>query len=278
MMRAPFGIGIMILMTLAGISAEADECVDCIMPVRATEAAQDGGIAVWTDKFSYDRDAIATIRGYSDTDEPITVVILNPMGNVAAVNQDTPTESGFFEVVVNLSGSYWEQEGYYSVTARAGPDSTPHTIHIGLGDVACDSTQMAIDAGTQGVHCIQYEQEGNIEIAFANLNIDTSTLTVETSGEGQSSITLHMPRLLLDSQVDQSDTAFVILDTDRDLIEYDEITEQENRTITIRYPPASYGVIEIHGTSAIPEFGAAIVSMAAALAIPLGWRLIKIHK
>lgn len=272
------GVSTLILMMIVGVDAMAVECVDCVIPARAAEAARDNGIAVWTDKFSYDKNTIATIRGYSDTDEPITVVILNPMGNIAAVNQDMPTESGFFEITVSLSGPYWDQEGHYSVMARAGPNSTPHTIHIGLGGIGCGNAEIAVDAGTEGVHCIAYEQKGDLEVGIAALNTHTNALTVETSGVDQGSLELQIPRYLLDSQTGETDAAFVVIGADGDMIEYNETVEQEHRTITIEYPPAAYGTIEIRGTEAIPEFGAAIVAMAAALAMPLGWRLIKIHK
>ena len=277
-MRVLASVSALILIMMSGADAMAAECVDCVIPARAAEAARDNGIAVWTDRFSYDKNTMATIQGYSDTNEPITVVILNPMGNVAAVNQDMPTESGFFEITVSLSGPYWEQEGHYSVMARAGPDSTAHIIHIGLGGIGCDDTEIAVDAGAQGVHCIAYEQKGDLEVGIAALNIHTNALTVETSGAGQGSLELQIPRYLLDSQTGQTDAAFVVIGTDGDMIEYNETVEQEHRTITIEYPPAAYGTIEIRGTEAIPEFGAAMAAMAAALAIPLGYRLIKIHK
>ena len=277
-MRVLAVVSALILIVMSGADAMAAECVDCVIPARAAESARDNGIAVWTDKFSYDKNTIATIQGYSDTNEPITVVILNPMGNVAAVNQDMPTESGFFEITVSLSGPYWEQEGHYSVMARAGPDSTPHIIHIGLGGIGCDNTEIAVDAGAQGVHCIAYDQKGDLEVGIAALNIHTNALTVETSGVGQGSLELQIPRYLLDSQTGETDAAFVVIGADGDMIDYNETVEQEHRTITIEYPPAAYGTIEIRGTEAIPEFGAAMAAMAAALTIPLGWRLIKIHK
>ena len=277
-MQVSTGVGALVLLILAGGNAEAAECVDCVIPARATEYARDGGIAVWTDKFSYDKDETATIRGLSHTDQPTTVLILNPMGNVATVNQDIPTESGFFEITVSLSGPYWDQEGLYSVTARAGPDSTPHTIHIGLGDTGCDDTEMAVDAGIEGVHCMAYETMGDLETGFAVLNTGTNTLTVETSGEDEGSIVLQIPRYLLDSQTGNDDIPFVVTDTHNNMIEYDQTAEQEHRTITIEYPPASYGTIEIRGTKAIPEFGAVMVAMAAAIAVSLGCRVVKIHK
>ena len=277
-MRVLAVVSALILIVMSGADAMAAECVDCVIPARAAESARDNGIAVWTDKFSYDKNTIATIQGYSDTNEPITVVILNPMGNVAAVNQDMPTESGFFEITVSLSGPYWEQEGHYSVMARAGPDSTPHIIHIGLGGIGCDNTEIAVDAGAQGVHCIAYDQKGDLEVGIAALNIHTNALTVVTSGVGQGSLELQIPRYLLDSQTGETDAAFVVIGADGDMIDYNETVEQEHRTITIEYPPAAYGTIEIRGTEAIPEFGAAMAAMAAALTIPLGWRLIKIHK
>lgn len=277
-MRVFAGVGTLILIIIAGADAMAAECVDCVIPARAAEAVRDNGIAVWTDKFGYDKNTMAAIRGYSDTDEPITIVILNPMGNIAAVNQDMPTESGFFEIVVSLSGPYWEQEGHYSVMARAGPDSTPHIIHIRLGVIGCGNAEISVDAGAEGVHCIAYEQKGDLEVGIAALNTHTNALTVETSGVGQGSLELQIPRYLLDSQTGETDAAFVVIGADGDMIEYNETVEQEHRTITIEYPPAAYGTIEIRGTEAIPEFGAAIAAMAAALAMPLGWRLIKIHK
>lgn len=233
-----------------------------LMPPAAVEAAEYGGIAIWTYRTQHAADSIVQIYGYSSIQEPVTILVLNPVGNIAAVSQTIPDELGLFESSVRASGQYWKQDGYYTITARAGPDSVRHAINIQLGNQGC-SNSIAVDAGGQGVHCMAYAESGDAVLERVHLNPDTYTMTLEVSGESSGAILVDIPRELLDSRLRGDDRPFVITDVDGTILEHADLISGGNRAISLEYPPTPYGGVYIIGTHAVPEFGTIVYVMVA---------------
>ena len=85
---------------------------------------------------------------------------------------------------------------------------------------------------------------------------------IETTDEG--SITLSIPRSILDSSINGGDDEFFVL-VDGEEVDFEEIKTSMDRTLTIEFL-AGTEQIEIIGTFVIPEFGT-IAAMILAVAI-----------
>lgn len=252
-----------------------------LLPPDLTVTATEGGIAIWTNGTSFEHGAAVAVLGYCEnSDIPATIIILNPAGNIAAVRQVEPAADGTFETSISTTGTYWKQDGWYTVTARAGPGSEHHSIRIGLGSAGmCDEGQIPVDAGHEGMHCIAASADvpsqtagSQISLEAAVLDTSTKTLTVRLSGENPGRITLDVPRHLLDSRdADGTDRPFVVAAGDR-MIPFEEAdSNPEYRRIVVEHPP-DQGYISVSGTHVIPEFGVAFAVLAVAVAGALAAR------
>ena len=85
---------------------------------------------------------------------------------------------------------------------------------------------------------------------------------IETTDEG--SITLSIPRSILDSSINGGDDEFFVL-VDGEEVDFEEIKTSVDRTLTIEFLSGTEQ-IEIIGTFVIPEFGT-IAAMILAVAI-----------
>lgn len=252
-----------------GGMAAGDEGPAFPVPPERADAVMDGGVVAWTDSVYFAVDSVVTIHGYSESPEnQVTIVVLNPAGNIAAVSQVESADDGTFEASVSTAGFYWKQEGWYAITARAGPNSEPYTVHIGLGDAGrCGTGQIPVDAGAEGVHCMgAVSGRDGIAAEAAVLNVKTRTLAVRVSGDGPGSITFDVPRHLLDSRDgDGADTPFVVTAGDQPVMFSETDPDEDHRRVVAEYP-GTYGFISIRGTHVIPEFGAVAAILAVSVA------------
>ena len=265
-----------------GMSAHAAEGEGArLLPPDLATTATEGGIAIWTDGTSFEHGAVVSVLGYCEnSDGPVTIIVLNPAGNIAAVRQVELAANRTFETSISTTGTYWKQGGWYTVTARAGPGSEQHSIRVGLGSAGmCGEGQLPVDAGSEGVHCIAASVDGRsqtggsrIALEAAVLDTSTKTLTVRLSGEDPGRITLDVPRDLLDSRdADGADMPFVVTAGDR-MIPFEEAdSNPEYRRIVVE-DPADQGYISVSGTHVIPEFGVAFAVLAVAVAGALAAR------
>jgi len=87
-------------------------------------------------------------------------------------------------------------------------------------------------------------------------------ITLETTESG--SITMTLPRDVIDAKIGDEDDAFFVL-VDGEEVEFEEASTDMDRTLTIMFP-AGVDKIEIIGTFVVPEFGT-ITMMILAVAI-----------
>jgi predicted secreted protein with PEFG-CTERM motif len=95
-------------------------------------------------------------------------------------------------------------------------------------------------------------------------DIDSVSLLVYIESMGDGSITLTIPRSVLDATVNNADDQFFVL-VDGEEVDFEEIITSTDRTLTIQFLAGSEQ-IEIIGTFVIPEFGT-IAAMILAVAI-----------
>jgi hypothetical protein len=95
-------------------------------------------------------------------------------------------------------------------------------------------------------------------------DIYAKSLLIDIEALDDGSITLTIPRSVLDATINDEDVEFFVL-VDGEQVDFDEITTSTDRTLTIEFLAGSEQ-IEIIGTFVIPEFGT-IAAMILAVAI-----------
>ena len=239
-----------------------------------------GGIAVSTDKSTYETGDVIEISGrvsqyYSGIQ--VSIVVLSP-GQLArvAVDQIPVASDGTFSTGF-VAGGTMVTSGIYTITAQYGgptihtdttfeytstfmPPEPPVDTPILVIDPSVGDTTVTFE-GTDDV--IGYEITGGTLLSIVPNPPKILTVNIDAPEDG--SITLTIPRTILESKnTDGTDDDIFILVDDEE-IEYIEETTDEDRTVTIEFM-AGNERIDIIGTWVIPEFGTiAIIIMAIAI-------------
>jgi len=95
-------------------------------------------------------------------------------------------------------------------------------------------------------------------------DFDANSLIISIQADEDGTLTLTIPRSVLDATINGEDDDFFVL-IDGEEVDFDETTTSTDRTLTIAFP-AGAEEIEIIGTFVIPEFGT-IAAMILAVAI-----------
>jgi predicted secreted protein with PEFG-CTERM motif len=110
---------------------------------------------------------------------------------------------------------------------------------------------------------ITYEITGG-KLLGITPDVDANSLIISIDATSDGSLTLTIPRSVLDATINGGDDDFFVL-IDGEEVDFDEITTSTHRTLTIAFP-AGAEEIEIIGTFVVPEFGT-IAAMILAVAI-----------
>jgi len=95
-------------------------------------------------------------------------------------------------------------------------------------------------------------------------DVDANSLIISIDATDDGSLTLTIPRSVLDATINGEDDDFFVL-IDGEEVDFDETTTSTDRILTIAFP-AGAEEIEIIGTFVVPEFGT-IAAMILAVAI-----------
>ena len=95
-------------------------------------------------------------------------------------------------------------------------------------------------------------------------DVDANSLIVSIDALDDGSVTLTIPRSVLDATMNGVDHEFILI-IKKKKVDFDEITSSTDRTLTIAFS-AGAEEIEIIGTFVVPEFGT-IAAMILAVAI-----------
>jgi len=96
-------------------------------------------------------------------------------------------------------------------------------------------------------------------------DVDANSLIVFIDATDDGSLTLTIPRSVLDALLGNGDDDDFFVLVDGEEVDFDEITSSTDRILTIAFP-AGAEEIEIIGTFVVPEFGT-IAAMILAVAI-----------
>ncbi len=83
--------------------------------------AKDAGIEL--DVVAEYGSAMFMVSGLTDRlSQDITLTVKAPNGNVATISQVSPEIDGKFATIINIGGSLWNEDGFYTVTAQQSDD------------------------------------------------------------------------------------------------------------------------------------------------------------
>ena len=255
-------------------------------------------IVVSTDKPSYLQDETILISGeitYLALGDQLTIMITSPNGNIAEIDQVTAGSDKKFSTEITPNGAYWKTPGTYALLVTQNENnqattsfefsgvvnsSTNELDEVVVEDTAIEDTAIedsfvedfvvvdsVVTATTvtvqDSIDLISYE------IINANLinvipDLDAVSLLIYIQSTDDGSITLTIPRSVLDASINDGDDEFFVL-VDGEEVDFEEITTDMDRTLTIGFL-AGTEQIEIIGTFVIPEFGT-IAAMILAVAI-----------
>ena len=231
-------------------------------------------IVVTTDKAAYSEGQTIVITGevmnlYSGT--PVSVIVKAPNGNLVSIAQVTVGADKKFSTEVTAGGALMKAEGAYTVTVQYGTENRSAETSFDFGgstviptnnveDATITDTTVSVSGSSD---LVGYEITGG-KLLNIIPDVDASSLIVSIDASEDGSITLTIPRAVLDATINGGDDDFFVL-VDGEEVDFDEMTSSTDRTLTIAFP-AGAEEIEIIGTFVIPEFGT-IAAMILAVAI-----------
>ena len=243
----------------------------------------DGRIIVNTDKDSYVSGETIVISGtvrdlYQGTQAALKVTA--PNGNLVTVGQLEVAADKTFSHEIKASGQI-KASGTYIVEVVYGlqghsarttfefsdtevPTEEQQTVPVTPPPVV-DPRVTATTVSFEGIgDVVQYSITGGTLLGIMP-NPGGTSLVVSIDATEDGSLTLTIPRTILDAKTaDGEDDDFIIL-VDLEEVEFEETTTDTARTVTVAFP-AGAAEIEIIGTMVIPEFGA-IAAMILAVAV-----------
>ncbi len=235
---------------------------------------QQSSIVVTTDKSSYSEGETILVTGevrdlYAGT--PVSVIIKAPNGNLVSIAQVTVGADKKFSTEATAGGSLMKVEGSYIIAVQYGTPNRSAEISFQFGG-STPVEKTPIDTSTvtdktvsvQGsTDLIGYEITGG-KILGITPSVEDNSLIISIDATSDGSLTLTIPRSVLDALIDGVDDDFFIL-IDGEEVNFEETTSSTDRILTIAFP-AGAEEIEIIGTFVVPEFGT-IAAMILAVAI-----------
>ena len=254
-------------------------------------------IVVSTDKSSYSENDVISIYGeikYIALGDQISLIVQAPNGNIVQLDQMTVESDKKFNTEINPNGPYWKTPGMYKITITQNEnnqatayfeftgitspsvneeavaeeseavaeesEAVAEESEVTIIDSIITATSITIQDSTD---LISYEiTNGKVINSIPDLDAVSLLLYIESTDDG--SITLTIPRSVLDATINSEDDQFFVL-VDGEEVDFEEIATSTERTLTINFL-AGTEEIEIIGTFVIPEFGT-IAAMILAVAI-----------
>ena len=244
---------------------------------------ENDSIIATTDKSSYSEGEIISISGeivYLGLGNQLTIMITSPNGNIAAIDQVTVSSDKKFNSEIKPNGVYWKLPGTYTILITQD-ENNQATLSFEFGGMVSLSTNGSEDATIEDATIIDSVvtattvtvQDSNDLISYEITNakllnvipdLDAVSLLIFIETTDAGSITLTIPRTVLDASINGGDDEFFVL-IDGEEVDFEEIRTSDTRTLSIDFL-AGTEQIEIIGTFVVPEFGT-IAAMILAVAI-----------
>jgi predicted secreted protein with PEFG-CTERM motif len=235
--------------------------------------------------------------------DQLSLIIQAPNGNIVQLDQMTVGSDKKFSTEINPNGPYWKTPGMYKITITQNENNqaTMSFEFTGITSVSVNEDVIVEDVIVEDVivedvivedvivedvivedvividsiitattitiqdstDLISYEiTNGKLINVIPDMDAVSLLVYIESTDDG--SITLTIPRSVLDATINNGDDEFFVL-VDGEEVDFEEIVTSADRTLTINFLAGSEQ-IEIIGTFVIPEFGT-IAAMILAVAI-----------
>ena len=212
-------------------------------------------------------------------------VTINPGDQITWSNEDSAAHtvtagsvadgpSGAFDSSLFMAGTtfsfQFDDEGDFPYFCMVHP-WMQGIVHVGTSETISAEPISAkqpelISAPTESSQVpvtLDHEISGG-EVISMTADGDANSVIIEIESKDDGSITVTLPRDVIDATVGEEDDEFFVL-VDNEEVDFEETRASTERTVTVEFP-AGAETIEIIGTFAIPEFGT-IALMILAVAI-----------
>ena len=235
-------------------------------------------IVITTDKASYSAGEIILVTGEVQSlyGIPVSIIVKAPNGNLVSIAQIDVGADKKFSTEITAGGALMKVEGTYTITVQYGNVSRTAETSFEFGGVMEgtmeEETIMEFESeitdttvSVQGsVDLIGYEITGGKLLSIMT-DVDANSLIILIDATDDGSLTLTIPRSVLDALFENGDDDEFFVLVDGEEVDFDEIISSTDRILTIEVS-AGAEEIEIIGTFVIPEFGT-IAAMILAVAI-----------
>lgn len=192
----------------------------------------------------------------SESNRPVTVMILGPDKNLVHIEQILVSKDGTFSVSIKVAGPLWRLPGNYTVLAQGGFKNVASqtTFEFERPDIQSSSVISVQDKQSGQIFNVNYAITGG-NVNSISIEPQDIALVLKIDAINQGSIHLQIPRPLLDATSDSNtDVPFLVfIDEGEILLSTDEKSNETYRMITIPFSEGD-SEIKIIGTSIVPEF------------------------
>ena len=245
---------------------------------------------VTTDQQSYNQGDTVLIKGSVrdiQNQTAIAVIVRDSLKNLVSIAQPPLSSTGTFTVTLKANGPLWKQAGNYTVIAQYGKyqnATTTFQYSGGNGQIITNtpviSDTFQINSGGQTYSVPYIIKLGTVK--SMDVYADKLTLEITIAATSDGSITVDLPRTLMDAKVQanltadqkmtgvqinpntQPDDKFIVM-INGNPVQFTETKDSNTRNLSIPFH-ASDTKIDIIGTQIVPEFGP-IAALVLAIAI-----------
>ena len=240
-------------------------------------------ITVELDKNSYNRDDIMIVSGEVKkivNNTPLTLQIMDPVGNLVHVEQIEIASDGKFTLPIRAGGLMWSMPGNYTLAAQYGFKHVSAIADFQFKEMETPVTGIFnVKENTSGQNFdLNYTITGG-KVNKMYLEPQDLSLVVEVDTKNFGVLHLSIPRLMLDAtRSDNTDEIFLIYVNEDEMNTFtEEKASSTHRVLDIPISPDDTK-IEIIGTTVIPEFGTIaqivlVISLMSIIAISAKTRL-----
>jgi predicted secreted protein with PEFG-CTERM motif len=257
------------------VFAQSTTTLTATTPTTTATTPTAPSITVKTDKNSYTMGDTIVISGQVQAvvpDTPLTIEVLNPNTNIIYVNQINISSDGKYTTTIMASCSpgqqcLWNSNGMYTVKVQYGlPNVTTQAqFTFQSSNTPVSSVFQVKDPNSLQTFSVTYTITGG-NIKDMTIDAQSISLDVSVNSTSDGTITLQMPRTLIDAKTNTGlDESFIILIDGAEVKSQSESSSSDSRTLTIPFLQGDQN-IEIIGTQIVPEFGP-IAALVLAIAI-----------
>lgn len=199
-------------------------------------------ISISTDKSSYNQGDTIVMTGHVspvNSTTAITIRLFNSHQNLISVIQLLPSSDGSFTKTVLITGPLWQDAGTYTIVTQYGKyTQTNATFYYNGGDGSSSITKTinatySLQSGSQ-VYNIPYIIKGGT-VNSMNILANKFTLEISINTNADGSITITLPRALIDAKQNNVDVQFSITVNGNPMTQFSETQGSVVRILSIPF-------------------------------------------